>query len=95
MATDIPRASRLIASIASAPGWAARINDDGNGFGEPGLVTLAAWALVEGREGQRELVGLVQNSKGGGGSSDAFDFADEVDGFAGYSHQGLRTKRAD
>jgi hypothetical protein len=59
------------------------------------VVTLAAWALVETPDGVGQLVGLVQQSRGGTGSIGPFDFSDEIDGFAGYTNQGLKTKRAD
>jgi hypothetical protein len=94
VASDTPRAGRIVISIASAPGWGALFADADDPFGEPRLVTLAAWALVEGPEEQRRLVGLVQKSKSGDGVAGGFDFADEIDGFSGYSNQGLKTKPA-
>jgi hypothetical protein len=62
---------------------------------EPRLVTLAAWALVEERDGQTRLVGLVQKAETDDIPAGTFGFADETDGFAGYSNQGLKTKPAD
>lgn len=93
MSIDNPEGRRII-SIASAPGWGALFTDPEDPIGEPRLVTLAAWALVEDAQGKRSLVGLVQKSRDAD-SSDGFGFSDEVDGFAGYSNQGLKTKRAD
>lgn len=93
MAIDNPGGRRII-SIASAPGWGALFTDADDPIGEPRLVTLAAWALVEDAQGQRGLVGLVQKARDAD-SSDTFGFSDEIDGFTGYSNQGLKTKRAD
>jgi hypothetical protein len=93
VAIDNPGGRRII-SIASAPGWGALFTDADDPIGEQRLVTLAAWALVEDAQGQRGLVGLVQRSRDAD-SKDAFGFSDEIDGFAGYSNQGLKTKRAD
>jgi hypothetical protein len=90
-----PSSERRIISIASAPGWGALFTETDDPLAEPRLVTLAAWALVEEGEGQRRLIGLVQRSMGDGGSTGAFGFSDEIDGFTGYSNQGLKTKRAD
>jgi hypothetical protein len=86
---------RRIISIASAPGWGALYANSDDPDEETRVVTLAAWALVETPEGVRQLVGLVQTSKGGTGPTGPFDFSDEVDGFAGYTNQGLKTKRAE
>lgn len=59
------------------------------------LVTLAAWALVEDGDGQTQLVGLVQKPQRDDSPAGTFGFADETDGFVGYSNQGLKTKPAD
>jgi hypothetical protein len=89
------RPERRIVSIASAPGWGALFEDDDELVGETQLVTLAAWALVEDGDGQTQLVGLVQKPKRDDSPAGAFGFADETNGFAGYSNQGLKTKPAD
>jgi hypothetical protein len=78
--------ARTIVSIASAPGWAARFVDE---EGEK-MVTLLAWALVE-DGANRSLVGFVQRpttSKGPGWVV----FADEVEGFDGYTPGPLPTR---
>jgi hypothetical protein len=77
---------RTIVTITAAPGWAAKAPDPDE-FGEENLFTLVAWALTEGDDGARQVVGLVQRGAG------EVAFADEViDGFSGYSFQGLRTR---
>jgi hypothetical protein len=77
---------RRIITITSAPGWGALYTEADDVDAEPRFVTLAAWALVDdGAQGR--LVGLVQRSDAG-----TFGLADEVSGFAGYSHRGLRTR---
>jgi hypothetical protein len=96
---------RRIVSIAAAPGWGALVDETGDEddeddedyyhYAEPRLVTLAAWALVEEAAGQTRLVGLVQKPDDDGEPSGDFLFADEVDGFAGYSNQGLKTRPAE
>jgi hypothetical protein len=86
--------AREILSISAAPGWTAEfdVGDDG----EPGRrVTLAAWALVDGGAGGREVVGLVVRSQSEDGSPGRIGFADEVDGFGGYRFGGLRTRPAE
>jgi hypothetical protein len=78
--------ARTIVSITAAPGWAAKAPDP-DGVGEDRLFTLAAWALAEDENGARQVVGLVQR-----GSGDLV-FADEaIEGFSGYSFQGLRVR---
>jgi hypothetical protein len=78
--------ARTIVSITAAPGWAAKAPDPDE-FGEDQLFTLVAWALIEADDGERQVVGLVQR-----GSGDVA-FADEaIEGFSGYSFQGLRTR---
>jgi len=86
---------RRIVSIASAPGWGALFEQPDDPLGEPRLVTLAAWALVEKADGQTRLVGLVQKPSGDDSSPGAFGLADETEGFAGYSNRGLKTRPAD
>jgi hypothetical protein len=58
------------------------------------MVTIAAWALVEDATGTR-IIGLVQRPQGEERAPGSFDFADEVDGFVGYTHQGVRTRRSE
>jgi hypothetical protein len=83
-------------SIAAAPGWGALFDQDPDDpYEEPRLVTLAAWALVGGTGGEPELVGLVQKPAAADGTPGGFGFADEIDGFVGYSNQGLKTRPAD
>lgn len=86
---------RRTISIAAAPGWGALVDQPDDLYVEPRLVTLAAWALVEDDDGRTTLVGLVQKPDDDGEPSGDFLFADEVDGFAGYSNQGLKTRPAD
>jgi len=89
------RPERRVVSIASAPGWGALFEQTDDPTSEARLVTLAAWALVEDGDGQTQLVGLVQKPKRDDSPAGTFGFADEIDGFAGYSNQGLKTKPAD
>ena len=86
--------NRRIVSITSAPGWAALLEQADDPLEEPRLVTLAAWALVDEGGGQTRMVGLVQKPQDEG-SPGTFGLADEQEGFAGYSNQGLKTKAAD
>lgn len=86
---------RRILSICSAPGWGALFEEPDESSPEAGVVTLAAWALVEDGEGKTYMVGLVQRPREGATTAGTFGFADEIEGFAGYSNQGLKTKRAD
>jgi hypothetical protein len=86
---------RRIISIASAPGWGALFEQTDDPFGEPRLVTLAAWALVDDGEAQTRLVGLVQKTQGDDTPVGTFTLVDEQEGFVGYSNQGLKTKPAD
>ncbi len=62
---------------------------------DPRLVTLAAWALIEDVDGQTRIVGLVQKPMRDDSAPGTFGFADETEGFAGYSNQGLKTKPVD
>jgi hypothetical protein len=89
------RSERRIISIASAPGWGALFESTDDPMNEARLVTLAAWALVDDGDGQTQLVGLVQKPQGDDSPAGTFGFADETDGFVGYSNQGLKTKPAD
>jgi hypothetical protein len=86
---------RRTISITAAPGWGALVDQPDDPYEERRLVTLAAWALVEEAGGLTRLVGLVQKPDDDGEPSGDFCFADEVDGFAGYSNQGLKTRPAD
>jgi len=86
---------RRIVTIASAPGWGALFEEADNPLEESRLVTLAAWAVVEEADGQTRLVGLVQKPYGDDSPPGIFGFADETEGFVGYSNQGLKTKPAD
>jgi hypothetical protein len=84
--------ARTIVSIAAAPGWSAKAPDPET-FGEEQFFTLAAWALVEDDDGTREVVGLVQRGSSNDVAPGSFAFADDaIDGFSGYSFQGLRTR---
>jgi hypothetical protein len=68
-------------SISGAPGWKARILDEGSGEGFR-VVTLAAWALVEDSDGATAIVGVVQ--RGATTSSPSvLVLADEIEGFEG------------
>jgi hypothetical protein len=94
VASPVERERRIV-SIASAPGWGALFEQADDPFGEPRLVTLAAWALVEDGDRQTRLVGLVQKPTLDETPAGTFGFADETEGFVGYSNQGLKTKPAD
>jgi hypothetical protein len=84
--------ARQIMSITAAPGWSAKAPDPDE-FGEEQLFTLVAWALVEGDDGKREVVGLVQRGSSDDVAPGSFAFADEaIEGFSGYSFQGLKTR---
>jgi hypothetical protein len=74
-------------SIASAPGWKARFVSDGDA-GEPRVVALVSWALVEDTDGT-EVVGIVQRAATTEKPNGWLGFADEVDGFQGYTFTGL------
>jgi hypothetical protein len=79
-------------SIASAPGWKARVLVD-NDLGESRLVALVSWALVEGTDGAGEVVGVVQRAATPEQPNGWLGFADEVEGFEGYTFTGLATPR--
>jgi hypothetical protein len=77
-------------SIASAPGWKARFLAE-NELGESRVVTLVSWALVEGTDGTAEVVGVVQRAGTTEKPHGWLGFADEVEGFQGYTFTGLAT----
>jgi hypothetical protein len=85
--------ARKIVSIASAPGWKARILDEDELDGYR-VVTLVSWALVEDATGATEIVGIVQRG-GGGAAGSRLGFADEVEGFDGYAFTGVATRSHD
>ncbi len=80
---------RRIVSIASAPGWKARFLD--HELGESRVVTLVSWALVEGTGDATEIVGVVQRAGTPEKPNGWLGFADEVEGFQGYTFTGLGT----
>lgn len=82
---------RRMISIASAPGWKARFLAEDIVEG-PRVVTLVSWALVEGADGGAEIVGVVQRAATAGKPNGWLGFADEVDGFEGYTFTGLVTR---
>ena len=85
------KSDRRIVSITSAPGWAALFAQPDDSFEDDQVITLAAWALLD-EGGQTRLVGLVQKSEDDETPVGMFMFADEHKRFAGYRHQGLKTK---
>jgi len=85
---------RKIVSIASAPGWKARVLDDDDPDGLR-VVTLVSWALVEDGDGETEIVGVVQRSPTPEAPLGRLGFADEVEGFQGYAFTGLATRPSD
>jgi hypothetical protein len=87
--------SRRTLSITAAPGWSAFFQQEDEYYEDPRHVTLAAWALVEEPDGETKLVGLVQKPAEEGELPGGFGYADEVDGFAGYTNLGLKTRPAD
>ncbi len=82
---------RKTVSIASAPGWKARFLADSGAEGVR-AVTLVSWALVEDSDGTTAIVGVVQRSPTAEAPHGWFGFADEVDGFDGYTFTGVRTQ---
>jgi hypothetical protein len=76
-----------IMSIAAAPGWKARFADEVEPDGVR-VVTLVAWALVERGAADPEIVGVIQRSPTGDRPAGWLGFADEVDGFSGYTYAG-------
>ena len=77
-------------SIASAPGWKARFLADDE-LGDSRVVTLVSWALVEGTDDTTEIVGVVQRAATAEKPNGWLGFADEVEGFQGYTFTGLAT----
>lgn len=87
---------RRAISIAAAPGWSALFRqEEDDYYDDPRYVTLAAWALVEEPDGETRLVGLVQKPADEDEPPGTFGYADEIDGFGGYTNQGLKTRPAD
>lgn len=86
--------ARRILSIASAPGWKARVLADDEADPES-VVTLVAWALVEKTDGGTEIVGVVQRGASFELPSGSLALADEVEGFSGYTFTGLAMRRPD
>jgi len=86
--------SRRMISIASAPGWKARYLAEEIGEG-PRVVTLVSWALVEHSDDSTEIVGIVQRTATSETPQGALVFADEVEGFDGYTFTGLVTRPPD
>jgi hypothetical protein len=80
-----------MSSISSAPGWKARFLADDEIDGTR-VVTLVAWALVEASDGMTEIVGIVQRSATAEAPQGWFGFADEIEGFQGYTFTGLVTQ---
>jgi hypothetical protein len=83
--------ARRMLSIASAPGWKARYLAEDIIEG-PRVVTLVSWALVEDADGATEIVGVVQRAATADKPNGWLGFADEVDGFEGYTFTGLATR---
>jgi hypothetical protein len=83
--------ARRTLSIASAPGWKARYLAEDIIEG-PRVVTLVSWALVEEADGTTEIVGIVQRAATAEKPNGWLGFADEVDGFEGYTFTGLATR---
>jgi hypothetical protein len=77
-------------SIASAPGWKARFAAEDE-LGESRVVTLVSWALVEDTDNSTEVVGIVQRAATTERPNGWLGFADEVEGFQGYTFTGLPT----
>ncbi|MCW2977801.1 MAG: hypothetical protein JWM06_3082 [Actinomycetia bacterium] len=53
---------------------------------------LVAWAVVEDAHDTTSIVGVVQRPSEEGSLPGQLGFADEVDGFRGYTFTGLATK---
>jgi hypothetical protein len=86
--------ARRIVSIASAPGWKARVAH-GDESEPESVVTLVAWALVESTGGETEIVGVVQRGASEESPRGSLSLADEVDGFTGYTFTGLAMRSLD
>jgi hypothetical protein len=82
--------ARRMISISSAPGWKARFLDDDAPHGSR-VVTLVSWALVEDAGRATEIVGVVQRAATEESRQGWLGFADEVEGFQGYTFTGLAT----
>jgi hypothetical protein len=76
-----------IISISASPGWSAVFEVGGDNR----TVTLAAWALIEDGDATR-MVGLVQKGRTDDTPAGTFGFAEDTEGFAGYTHEGLKTR---
>jgi hypothetical protein len=74
-------------SIASAPGWKARFLA-GDEQDESRIIALVSWALVEGADDTTEVVGVVQRAGTAEKPNGWLGFADEVEGFQGYTFTG-------
>lgn len=59
------------------------------------MVTLVSWALVEGSDGANGIVGVVQRATTAEAPHGSLGFADEVEGFQGYTFTGLATRAPD
>ena len=79
--------ARRMVSIASATGWKARFpsRDESDEFR---LVALVSWALTDDPDGTTEIVGVVQRDATPDAPHGRLGFADEVDGFQGYTFTG-------
>ena len=79
--------ARRMVSIASATGWKARFpsRDETE---ESRLVALISWALAESPDGTTEIVGVVQRAATPEAPHGRLGFADEVEGFQGYTFTG-------
>jgi hypothetical protein len=86
--------TRRNSSIASAPGWKARFLAEDE-LGGTKTVTLVSWALVEADDGATEIVGVVQRASTPAAPHGSLGFADEVDGFEGYTFTGLAVQSGD
>ena len=59
------------------------------------MLTLVSWALVEESDGTTQIVGVVQRAATADAPHGWLGFADEVDGFEGYTFTGLTTRSPD
>lgn len=81
--------SRKILSISSAPGWSAELRSDEPGE-EDGRVHLVGWALVEGDDGEREVIGLMLHRHSDEAPTGWVGLVDEAPAFVGYAFAGVR-----
>jgi hypothetical protein len=79
---------RKTISIASAPGWKARFLVEEDEVEGVRVVQLTSWALVQDSDGGTEIVGVVQRAATPAAPRGWLGFADEVDGFQGYTFAG-------